>query len=270
MTDDGGVFQGSVPENYRRLLEPVIFAPWAAALLDFAEVEAGDRVLDVASGTGVVARLAAKRLGTGGGRVVASDISAGMLSHVNADIDLDAAPIETAECPATSLTFDDGTFDVVLCQQGFPFIPDRQAAAREFCRVLRPGGKAAAAVWLRGAPLDPFDTYGDVLEAHGVPEPFPGAYDSNTFQMSEDEMAAAFTGGGLHDIVVEVLEHTPPWTSPQAAAEGITGTPFGPPVAAMSDAERAEFFAALAEAFTGPDGQIRTSTQRAVLGRGTA
>lgn len=270
MSGDGGVFQGSVPDSYRRLLEPTIFGPWAERLLDVVGLTAGEHVLDVAAGTGVVARLAARRLGAEGGRVVASDISGAMLSHVNAEIDLDAAPIETAECSATELTFDDGTFDVVVCQQGFPFIPDRTRAAQEFCRVLRPGGRAAAAVWLLDAPLDPFETYANVLRDAGISEPFPGAFDVASFQMSEDGMAAALTDGGFHDIVVEVQEHDPPWASPLAAAEGVAGTPYGPPVSALGEPERREVLDALTRAFSSNDGSLRHRTQRAVIGRGVA
>src|SRR5437588_7065494 len=75
--------QGSVPENYERRLAPVVFEPWARVLIGMVGVAPGDTVLDVASGTGVVARLAAAAAGPEG-RVVASDISSAMLAHAAA------------------------------------------------------------------------------------------------------------------------------------------------------------------------------------------
>jgi ubiquinone/menaquinone biosynthesis C-methylase UbiE len=95
-----GLFgSGSVPDGYGEDLEPVIFRPWASRLIDFVGVRPGEAVLDVAAGTGVVARAAAARVGAGG-RVIASDISSGMLAQVNREVGPDAAPIETLECSA--------------------------------------------------------------------------------------------------------------------------------------------------------------------------
>lgn len=270
MAEQGGVFQsGSVPDNYRLRLEPVIFGPWADRLAAAVGVRAGDRVLDVAAGTGVVARVAARLAGPTGS-VVASDISPAMLAYTHVGADPGGAPIETVECSATALTVDDGAFDVVVCQQGFPFIPDRAAAAREFKRALRPGGRAGASVWLLGAPLDPFETYATVLSGLGVPEPFPEAYDFTGFQMSEAEVAGAFESGGFLDVQTEVQDHAPPWASPEDAAAGVLGTPYAPALANVDESRRAEVMAALVEAFTATGGGLRAHTQRAVIGIGIA
>jgi ubiquinone/menaquinone biosynthesis C-methylase UbiE len=104
-------------------------------------------VLDVASGLGPVARLAAAAAGPGG-RVVASDISAAMLALAAAkQADPRRAPIEYLECPAAAITADDDSFDVVLCQHGLQFFPDRAAAAGEMRRVTRPGGTVVLSTW---------------------------------------------------------------------------------------------------------------------------
>ena len=203
--------------------------------------------------------------------MVASDISPAMLAHVHVGTAPGGASLETLECSATALTVDDGAFDVVVCQQGFPFIPDRAAAAREFKRALRPGGtRAGASVWLLGASLDPFETYATVLSGLGVPEPFPEAYDFTGFQMSEAEVAGAFESGGFRDVQTDVQDHTPPWASPEDAAAGVLGTPYAPAVVSLDESRRAEVMTALVEAFTATGGGLRGHTQRAVIGTAVA
>jgi ubiquinone/menaquinone biosynthesis C-methylase UbiE len=126
----------SVAENYELRLAPVMLEPWAEILLGIAAVQSGDRVLDVASGTGVVARIAARHAGRNG-LVVASDVSGPMLAHAATHAaSPEAASIEYLEAPATDLKVPDGGFDIVLCQQGMQFFGDRRAAALEMHRVL--------------------------------------------------------------------------------------------------------------------------------------
>ncbi|MGH2858612.1 MAG: class I SAM-dependent methyltransferase, partial [Solirubrobacteraceae bacterium] len=174
----------SVPEDYERHLAPVLFAPWAEILVDAVGVAAGAEVLDVASGTGVIARLAAARAGSSG-RVIASDISGAMLSHAaTIPAPTGSARIEFLEASVMELPFDDDRFDVVLCQQGMPFFTDRPRAAAEMLRVLRPGGKIGLSVWLAKRNLEPFDDYIEALIEADLQPPFPGAFDSETFKMT--------------------------------------------------------------------------------------
>ena len=163
----------SVPDGYERYLVPAVFEPWGEVLLDVVGIAPGSRVLDIASGTGVLARAAARRAG-GGGLVVASDVSGPMLARAAIVGAPDrAAPIEYRDASADALPFDDGSFDVVLCQQGLQFFPARAAAVGEMRRVLRPGGVAGVAVWASGYPLEPFGVYSDELAATGAEPPFP-------------------------------------------------------------------------------------------------
>jgi SAM-dependent methyltransferase len=268
-SDKGPFDSPSVPDAYRRHLQPVIFEPWARKLIDFVGLEPDQVVLDVASGTGVVARAAAAAVGAGG-QVIASDISPAMLAHVTTDLAADGAPVTTLESSATNLQIPDGTIDVVLCQQGFPFIPDRAAAAREMCRVLRSGGKAGAAVWLSAPRLDPFDTYSEVLRDDGVAEPFPHAYDTRPMRMPTDEVEEVFTAGGFVDIAVVTDTYELSWSSPEAAALGITGTPYGPAVAALDIHRQLRLMTALCDRMTGSDGSAVRHVMTAVLARGTA
>jgi ubiquinone/menaquinone biosynthesis C-methylase UbiE len=112
-------------------------------------------VLDVASGPGTVARIAAAAVGSDG-RVVASDISSAMLAVAAATASgVDATPVEIVECSATDLKLADATFEMVLCQQGLQFFGDRPSAVREIHRVLRFGGVALVSTCAAERPLVP-------------------------------------------------------------------------------------------------------------------
>jgi ubiquinone/menaquinone biosynthesis C-methylase UbiE len=137
----------SVPKAYDAFFVPRLFEPWAKLLLEAADLRRGESVLDVATGPGTVARLAAVRVGAEG-RVVAIDVAQPMLDIAKAKAPPPgAAPIEYLHSLAAPLPAAAGAFDAVLCQQGLQFFPDRPAALREMRRVLKPGGRAAIAVW---------------------------------------------------------------------------------------------------------------------------
>lgn len=136
-------------DAYEALHVPALFAPWVEPVLDAAGVEPGQRVLDVACGTGVLARGALARVGERGA-VAGVDPDPGMLAvarRIEPAVDWKAGT-------AGSLPFPDVAFDAVVSQFGMMFFPDRPAAAREMLRVLRPGGRLAVAVWdaLENAP----------------------------------------------------------------------------------------------------------------------
>jgi SAM-dependent methyltransferase len=132
---------------YRDTLLGPVFRPWAQLLLGVTRLRPGERLLDVATGPGTVAQAAAGPLGPAG-RVTACDISPAMLAIARSvPSQSGAAPIEYVESPAAPLTLTAGSQDVVTCQQGLQFLPDRSAAIAEMSRVLRPGGRVAVAVW---------------------------------------------------------------------------------------------------------------------------
>lgn len=136
--------EGKPAEIYQQHLVPAIFAQWAPDLVDTAGAAPGERVLDLACGTGVVTRCLAERVGAPG-RVVGLDYSAGMLAA--AKTASNGAPIVWVRGDATSLPFPDASFDAVVCQQGFQFFPHKQGALREIRRSLVGGGRMVLAVW---------------------------------------------------------------------------------------------------------------------------
>jgi ubiquinone/menaquinone biosynthesis C-methylase UbiE len=218
----------AVPDAYERYLVEPIFGPWVHVLLDYAGVSVGDRVLDVASGTGVVARLAAERVGDSG-RVLATDVSPGMLAVATAA----DARVETLAAAARDLSGAGGGFDVAVCQQGFQFLLDRVAAAQAMGRAVRKQGRVAVAEWLSGSLLEPFDIYGQALEACGLPEPFPRAY-AYDFSMSVDELTDVLIGAGLQAVEVTCRDLELDWPSNEQAVRGIAGTPYGPPASNLA------------------------------------
>jgi SAM-dependent methyltransferase len=151
MTETTETFQLSIEaaEAYEANFVPALFAEWAGYLVDLAAVRPGQRVLDVACGTGIVARTADDRL-AGSGSVTGTDLNEAMLAVAER-----VRPgIDWRQADAASQPFPDDSFDVVLCQAALMFLPDRAAAIREMARVAADGGTVAVQVWdrLEGQP----------------------------------------------------------------------------------------------------------------------
>jgi len=133
-------------ELYERIVARYILGPWAPVLVHAAQVSAGERVLDVACGTGVVTRAAAVLAGPSG-RVTGVDLNGAMISVARTLAQPAGAARDWFERDALDLQFPDANYDVVLCQQGLQFFPDKLRALREMRRVLRRGGRLALSVW---------------------------------------------------------------------------------------------------------------------------
>src|SRR5262245_34564795 len=113
---------GTAAELYEEILVPTGFRPWATDLLELADLKPGERVLDVACGTGIVARLAAPQVGTTG-EVTGLDLNAGMLQVARSLPAPPGASVTWIEGSALAMPLPDASFDVVLCQQGVRFFP---------------------------------------------------------------------------------------------------------------------------------------------------
>lgn len=135
----GKSYGGKPPANYERFFVPAIGAPLATDLIRLAALRPGERVLDVACGTGVVARLESQLVGASG-TVAGLDVNPGMLA-VARSATPPGMPIEWHEASAEAMPFPDASFDVVLCQMGLEFVPDKYTALREMRRVLMRGGR---------------------------------------------------------------------------------------------------------------------------------
>ena len=152
-------------EAYEANFVPALFGEWATHLVDAAGAAPGQDVLDVACGTGIVAREVADRV-AGRGRVVGLDLNEAMLTVARRI----RPEIEWVQGDAAELPFASGSFDVALCQSGLMFMPDRAAALRELARVIRPDGTVGVQVW---AGLESQPAYGpfyDVVARHAGPQ----------------------------------------------------------------------------------------------------
>jgi SAM-dependent methyltransferase len=186
-------------KKYEDFFVPALFRQWASRVLDAAGVGAGDRVLDVACGTGVVAREAAVRVGLSGS-VAGVDIGEGMLAVAE-----QLAPtIDWQNAPAEDLPFEDGSFAAVVSQFGLMFFTDRSKALREMMRVLAPGGRLAIAVWASLDRIPAVATEVEILERIGGADagealraPFVLG-DADTLRKLADEAGVASTHVEAH------------------------------------------------------------------------
>lgn len=133
-------------EGYESYMAPALFGPWASTLIRAADPEPGERVLDVGCGTGVVARQVASRLGARAA-VTGFDLSPNMLVVAQAAAAREGVTIDWREGSAEQLPFEDGSFDLVLCQFALMFFADKAAALAEMHRVLTGDGRLLLSVW---------------------------------------------------------------------------------------------------------------------------
>lgn len=147
MLETDKVFAGSIPENYDRYMVPLIFEPFAADLARRAASLSPSAVLETAAGTGVVTRALAPRLSPGAS-YIATDLNQPMLDYA-ASRQAPDGRITWRQADALALPFGNAVFDLVCCQFGAMFFPDRRSAYREAKRVLKPGGHFMFNVWDR-------------------------------------------------------------------------------------------------------------------------
>ena len=227
-------FAATAPENYERYFVPTISRPLAKDLIDVASLRAGESVLDVGCGTGVVTRLAAERVGPDGA-VTGLDVNPGMLAVARSVTPPDLE-IEWHEASAESMPLPDGAFDVVLCQLSLQFVPDRPQALREMHRVLKPGGRLVITLPGPAAPM--FEILADAMGRHIAPQ--AAGFVRVVFSLDEEaEIKNLLNGAGFRDVSAEAEIRDLALPAPKDFLwQYVSGTPLAAAVANAGDDAR--------------------------------
>ena len=230
------VFQGSQAEAYEEYLVPAIFGPMAADLVDRAAPRPGERILDAACGTGIGAREAASRAGSSS-RVVGFDLNPAMLDVATRASVKAGLAIEWMEARAESVPLEDASFDLILCQQGLQFFPDRPAALREMRRLLTSGGRAVIAVWRDVGPG--FDALAGALGRQISAEAGAALARGPASLRDGAELSALLKAAGFSDLSLEtVAVHMRFPSAAEFVRRYVSATPLAGAVAAAGEAAR--------------------------------
>jgi ubiquinone/menaquinone biosynthesis C-methylase UbiE len=185
------------PQNYERYFVPTIGEPVAKDLIRKAKLRPGEKILDVACGTGIIARLALQYVGNTG-TVTGTDINTGMLAvarSITSDL-----PIEWHEANAEEMPFPSESFDVIFCQMGLQFMKDKSSALKEMYRVLAPGGRLF--LNMPGPAGEPFVILGEAMERNISPKAKEFVYDVFALNNTE-EITQLISDAAFSDVDVE-------------------------------------------------------------------
>lgn len=229
----------SVAGAYADVLVPILFEPWARGLIELNQAWGGCHVLDLATGTGIVAQLLASKVGASG-TVVGMDMNQEMLNaaRVRAEslqnLTFAASPAEQLDCQSSS-------FDHVVCQQGFQFFSDREVSSREIYRVLKGGGSVMLSVWRPVAECDYFGAICDSLESidqHAIAKAMRVPFDF----LPVSELVHPFESAGFAvvDVHVEQRDFVMSGGLDQAIKAAYS-TPIGPKLRALPEGTQARF-----------------------------
>jgi SAM-dependent methyltransferase len=227
----------SVADAYDRYMVASFGNSFSQALVQLAAPDEGERVLDVACGTGSVARYAAAFVG-GAGQVVGLDLNAGMLARARAIPVADSISIIWREGNATALPFPDASFDLICCHQGLQFFPDHSLALREMFRCLVPAGRLALGIW-RALEHHPF--YAALTGALGRYVSDEAAANLRAaFVLSDaDKLRSLITGAGFRNVHITIRSRLTRYPSlPEYVLGYLSGSPMAEAVAALDDTAR--------------------------------
>lgn len=236
----------SPAQVFDEYLGPAMFRPWAEIMIEVAEPQEGETVLDLACATGTVARMIAES-GVKVAKLHGLDSSAAMLEVARERSAEAGFDIEWAEGVCEDLPYGDATFDLVVCQQGLQFFKDREKSVQEIYRVLKPGGRLVANVW-HGLDYHTFlsKLFDAVSERLGAPVEVVGM----PFMLGDaDELRRYVKAGGFASVDVVGYHHLLQYPEPQRMVQiSVMGAAAAiPAFADMSPEQRAELAQGVAE-----------------------
>ena len=235
----GWQLEGDASLAYDTHIVDVFLQDYSRRLVEVAAIKPGDRVLDVACGTGVMTRLLANKIGSAG-QVVGFDLNAGMLARARAS-DETATAIEWRLGNATDMPFADATFDCVICQHGLQFIPDKAAALSEMHRVLADRGRTVISVW-RSIEHCPWQAaIADAVERNVGSE--QAAQIRSAFSFGDaDQLQQLIVAAGFRGVEIRVERETIRHASMADYVPGyISATPVAAAVAGLDKEAQAKF-----------------------------
>lgn len=198
------VFAGSIPALYQRLMVPMLFEPYAEDMARRVAALDPDQMLETAAGTGAVTRRIAAVLRPGA-RLVVTDLNPAMLEQARVGLS-DDPRIEWRQADAQALPFEDDGFDVLICQFGVMFFPDKAQGYREARRALRPGGRFLFNVWDGLERNDFVRVVGETL-VRQFPDDPPRFFERTPHGYHDmDQIAAALGGAGFSDTEMEAVD----------------------------------------------------------------
>jgi ubiquinone/menaquinone biosynthesis C-methylase UbiE len=215
-------FTGSIPANYERYMVPLLFRPYAEVLADRARQFEPRSVLETAAGTGVVTDALARALPDAG--IVATDLNQAMLDVAATRVD--AANVSFRQADALDLPFDDAEFDLVVCQFGVMFYPDKVKGNAEALRVLRAGGHYLLAIWDR-IERNALSSLAHETMSRQFPDNPPMFMKRGPFSYHDPEwIERDLSAAGFSSIAIDTVELTSRSPSAEDAARGLTyGSP---------------------------------------------
>lgn len=217
-------FVGDIPDHYDSGLGPNIFADYGDRLADRCCDEAATNAVELAAGTGIVSRKLRDKLPSGTPLLV-TDLNAPMLEVAKRKFSA-GENVEFAVANAMDLPFEDATFDLMVCQFGVMFFPDKPASFREAARVLKPGGRYVFNLW--GAmPENPFSQVAHDVGARFFPDDPPGFYKVPFHYSDPDEVRSDLSAGGWSDVEHETIRLNKRIVNPAAFATALV---FGNPL----------------------------------------
>ena len=229
-------------EAYDSYLVPAMFEPWSREVIQRAKVWNGDKVLDVACGTGIVAC----RIAGTGATVTGFDLTPAMLDQARKRAASERVTVKWVAGNAERLPFPDGSFDLVTCQQGLQYVPDRARAVREMRRVIAPGGRAVVACWAGLDHHPPYKVVDEVVRRHFGPGGFTLPFSLG----DEAELKQLLTAARFHAVAIDTVTRTVRFPDPAMfVAMSLTAAAgFFPDIVALEPAARAaKIEAAVAE-----------------------
>jgi SAM-dependent methyltransferase len=232
------VFSGSIPALYDRYLGPLIFSPYAADLAERVANGPAERVLETACGTGILTR-ALRAVLPGAAKIIATDLNQSMLDFAAAQPG--AERVQWQQADALALPFPDRSFDIVACQFGAMFFPDKVTGYREALRVLQPDGRFVFSVWDRIEDNEFTDVLTEAVAAL-FPED-PPYFLARTPHGYHDigRIGAELADSGFSHIDIEIVPHRSRAASPRDPAIGFCqGTPLRNEIEARDPSRLAE------------------------------